>query len=451
METVVESSKPKNQQRTAIVYFGQEREDYLCLAAAADSREFLNYIQKPLQAQLGAEKHRVGCTEISRYTGHGKRERYLQGWLGERVTVPIYRVRCCGCGAVFTVLPSFILRYRRQDSDCLSKLLTLSLSMGLSQRHTATIYTWSGLERSWTPGGVWSLLQWLGNLLPVAWLLLRLGLMPPAHVLSDEKFAAVSGERIYLFLISQGELIWSTEWLKQANEAAFEPAITNFLSAINTESQRQEQLPPTPNYQPQTVTTDGWKPVQNAWQSQVSSINLLECRWHGRQRIDRTLKEYAQQHPELTKEELQQLKQKFGHLFAAPSVTAYSQRLRRLHEAYGDDPILSKRLTILKDKQFLFTDYLNFCNASPFLAPLDRSMRFLDEKLQTFGQFWAQEKINATLNAWALINNLRTFLPDAKRAGQSLVEVFGASLKRIPWMEALNLCTVLRIILNEQM
>jgi len=88
VETVLESSKPKNQQRTAIVYFGQEREDYLCLAAAADNREFLSFIQKPLQAQLGAEKHRVGCTDISRYTGHVLRSRYLQGWLGERVTVP---------------------------------------------------------------------------------------------------------------------------------------------------------------------------------------------------------------------------------------------------------------------------------------------------------------------------------------------------------------------------
>jgi len=37
-----------------------------------------------------------------------------------------------------------------QDSDCLTKLLTLSLSMGLSQRHERTIYTWSGMERSWT-------------------------------------------------------------------------------------------------------------------------------------------------------------------------------------------------------------------------------------------------------------------------------------------------------------
>lgn len=70
----------------------------------------------------------------------------------------------------------------------------------------------------------------------------------------------------------------------------------------------------------------------------------------------------------------------------------------------------------------LVTDYLNFPNASPFLAPLDRSMRFLDEKLQTFGQFWTESKVNATLNAWAIVNNLRTFLPDAKRAGKSLIQ-----------------------------
>jgi len=61
----------------------------------------------------------------------------------------------------------------------------------------------------------------------------------------------------------------------------------------------------------------------------------------------------------LTPEDLQTLKQQFGHLFAAPSLAAYSQRLRRLEETYKHDPILSKRLSILNDKQFLFTDYLN--------------------------------------------------------------------------------------------
>ncbi len=297
--------------------------------------------------------------------------------------VPIYRVRCCGCGAVFTVLPSYILRYRRQDSDCLSKLLTLSLSMGLSQRHTALVYTWSGSKRSWTPGWVWALLQWLGNLLPVVWLLLRLGLTPPEHVLSDEKFATLEGKPTYLFLVSQRELIWHAQWLQQANEEAFEPAITNFLTRIHQEPQRQKQLPPAPYYEPQTATTDGWKAVQNAWKSVVPQINLLECRWHGSKRISATLKDYAQQHPDLTQKQLQTLKQQEGHLFAAPSLATYSRRLRRLSETYANEPILSKRLNILEDKQLLFTAYLDFPQASPFLAPLDRSIRFLDEKLQT--------------------------------------------------------------------
>ena len=45
-------------------------------------------------------------------------------------------------------------------------------------------------------------------------------------------------------------------------------------------------------------------------------------------------------------------------------------------------------------------------------------------------------------NAWAIVNNLRSFLPDAKKAGLSLAQFFGAKLNNIPWMEVLNLCTV---------
>lgn len=48
-----------------------------------------------------------------------------------------------------------------------------------------------------------------------------------------------------------------------------------------------------------------------------------ECRWHGRKRSSATLKDYAAQHPELTEQDLQTLKQQFGHLFAAPSLAAY--------------------------------------------------------------------------------------------------------------------------------
>ena len=69
-------------------------------------------------------------------------------------------------------------------------------------------------------------------------------------------------------------------------------------------------------------------------------------------------------------------------------------------------------------------------------------MRFLDEKLLSFGQFRAVDSLDPLLNAWAIVNNLRPFLPDAKKAGQSLAEFFGAQLHGLSWMEALNLSSV---------
>ncbi len=69
-------------------------------------------------------------------------------------------------------------------------------------------------------------------------------------------------------------------------------------------------------------------------------------------------------------------------------------------------------------------------------------MRFLDEKLLNAGQYRAADAIVPMLKAWAIVNNLRKFLPDAAKAGLSLVEHFGVNLRGLSWMEALNLCTV---------
>ena len=174
------SPKHHNQNRTAIVHFGPTKQDYLDLVEADDRHQaYLEYIQQPLQAQLTGDKHKPECCDTSRYTIHSQRQRMLKGWQGEAEELPICRAKCCSCKAVFTVLPSFIPRYRRQDADCLGKLLEMSLGMGLTQRETATIYEWVNPEEGWHPGWVWQLIQWVGNLIPVSLLLMRLGLTPP--------------------------------------------------------------------------------------------------------------------------------------------------------------------------------------------------------------------------------------------------------------------------------
>lgn len=268
------------------------------------------------------------------------------------------------------------------------------------------------------------------------------GAYPPAHILTDEKFATLNGTQIYLFLLSQEELIWYTEWMERTDEAAFSEVIVNALGTIESAGQTEELWSPEVFYTPKSATTDGWQAVQNAWKTLVPGIDLIECNLHGRKRVSATLKEFSKAHPDSPYPDRQQLKTDFDQVFAAPSLAAFSQRIRRLREQHADEPILLKRLDILFQKRVMFTNHLKFESAPAFSSALDRSMRFLDEKLLSFGQFRATDSIDPILNAWAIVNNLRPFLPDAKKAGQSLAEFFGAELHNIPWMEALNLCSV---------
>jgi hypothetical protein len=243
-------------------------------------------------------------------------------------------------------------------------------------------------------------------------------------------------------LVSQEELIWYGEWLESTSEDSFNGAISQFLETMDDVLQQQHLLNPQETYEPDSVTTDGWKASQNAWETQAPNITIMECLLHGLKRLSATIDDYMKVHPETSAEERKRIRTDFEQIFTAPNLASFSQRIRRAMEVYGEEPILLKRLEILKDKRFLFTNHFNFEEASAFSAPLDRSMRFLDEKLQSFGQFRSSDSINPMLNAWAIVNNMRSFLPGAKKAGQSLAEFFGADFHGIPWMEVLNLCTV---------
>ncbi|QUY45524.1 hypothetical protein [Acaryochloris marina] len=241
--------------------------------------------------------------------------------------------------------------------------------------------------------------------------------------------------------MAQAELIWYTELMKSTDEDAFQVTIHRFLTEMDAAAQATGHLDQAQLYVPASVTTDGWVASQNAWISEVG-LDLIECKLHGQKRVSATFDDFSKTHPDWLPDQLQQLKDDFDSVLNASSLASYSQRVRRNRERYGHEPTLLKRLDILKHKRFLFTNHLKHKDASAYSAPLDRSMRFLDKKLIKFGQYRAEDAINPMVNAWAIVNNLRQFLPDAKKAGQSLAEHFGVQLKGMPWMEALNLCTM---------
>jgi hypothetical protein len=162
--------------------------------------------------------------------------------------------------------------------------------------------------------------------------------------------------------------------MERTDEASFNEVIVNALGGIEASGQSENLWAPDVFYIPKSVTTDGWKSVQNAWQTLVPGIDLIECNLHGRKRVSASLKDHVKANPDLSREEQRQLKDEFDHIFAAPSVAAFSQRVRRQREQHLDEPILLKRLEILNDKRILFTNHLKFESAPAFSAALDRSM-----------------------------------------------------------------------------
>jgi hypothetical protein len=149
---------------------------------------------------------------------------------------------------------------------------------------------------------------------------------PPVHLLSDEKFAYLNGEQIYLFLVAQSELIWYGEWIESTDEEAFQGTINRFLTGMDTAAQVCGQLQPQELYGPTSVTTDGWVAAQNAWKTEVSGIDLIECKLHGQKRVKATLDEFEKTHPDWSLSQRQSLKDNLNSVLNAPSVAAYGPK-----------------------------------------------------------------------------------------------------------------------------
>ncbi|MFM7449209.1 MAG: hypothetical protein ACKO24_11495, partial [Leptolyngbyaceae cyanobacterium] len=62
--------------------------------------------------------------------------------------------------------------------------------------------------------------------------------------------------QIYLFLLSQEELIWYTEWMERTDEEAFNEVIGNGLDTIEEHAVSEALLPPEAAYTPLSATTD---------------------------------------------------------------------------------------------------------------------------------------------------------------------------------------------------
>src|SRR6267143_6195022 len=124
------TSKPTRENRTITVDF-QDQATYFQLLG--DTKAFVECVLAFLLSLGFQLLHKTSCSEGGSLARHSHYARVRLGGL------TIWRVQCTTCHAVFTVLPHFVLRYRRMSPDVARQAL-IATHGGLSLEWCATIF-----------------------------------------------------------------------------------------------------------------------------------------------------------------------------------------------------------------------------------------------------------------------------------------------------------------------
>src|SRR5215831_4686965 len=187
---VEQSAKPTRQNRTITVDF-QEPSTYVQLMN--DGKAFVEFVFAFLLSLGFQLKHKASCSGGGCLTRHSHYVRVRLGGL------TIWRMQCASCKVVFTVLPHFVLRYRKMRPEVARDAL-LATHGGLSSELCAAICHIS-------PMALYRLVCALGqhSLVTVR---VKCHLPLPVYFLADEKHSRCLTDRVYLPTIVSGRVMW---------------------------------------------------------------------------------------------------------------------------------------------------------------------------------------------------------------------------------------------------
>ena len=444
----INESKQKRKNQTITLYLGKTLKEYETNCLTNEGiQAVIRKVEVADSLNWGclATGHNESCARELHFTHHDSYTRWARHFNGTKSLVTILRVRCLDCGAVFSVQPAFIIRYKRYETDATEKLMTMlfitedsyrmagvSQALGIDDQQAGT---WAALEEAHQsaiqPKALWGLVQWLGQLSP-AQLNLALGAEPPDYILEDEKHVKECGQKTYVPMIytPKDALIWWVDYLYSVSEDELQDSLERF-KAISTRLSHVVG-----------ATVDGWEGAQNALRSAFPGITLEECHFHALLKLGKHLATYKRQRKQagkpISNAEEAEIRAAFVKVLEASTPADYQQALGELPEAFRH-PTLASRERSLIEKQTLFQAWTTDDKLAVVSTALDQCMKFLKRKFQNMQTFHSDKSGLATVNAWAITRNCWRFLKGALRAGLSPLELAGADFLDIPWMQLVNL------------
>jgi hypothetical protein len=412
-----QTAKAPRENRTITVDF---QDDSTYFELIHDGKAFVEFVLAFILSLGFQLTHKSTCTGGGGLTRHSHYARVRLGGL------TIWRIQCTRCKAVFTVLPHFVLRYRKMRPDAARDAL-LATHGGLSLELCATICHIS-------PMALYRLVCALGQQSLVA-VLTRCALPLPVYILADEKHSRCLTDKVYLPTIVSGRVIWHLGYSDSKSAAAFTKSYGVF---------QQAALHHEPSYRVQGALTDGFDSTTKSMRTLFPRARLGNCLRHALNKIPDKL-------VGLAAPLRQGLRSKFHSLLhrcrqrKSLRVVALGQRLRRFADSItateGEEHGERVR-SWFEDKKAGWYAVLEDPQMPAMSTVLDQAHNAIDRKLFAMKYFHHPDGSQAAyLTGLAHLYNLIPYQRRAKNAGLCGVEVEGGRVPTSDWMLNLQILT----------
>jgi hypothetical protein len=299
-------------------------------------------------------------------------------------------------GMVYSVRPSFMHSYMRQITPQVEKALFLRR---WNVPFSALTYCFGHNDMFW-----YRLFTSLGRPSLVG-TTVKKETPIPVNLLADEKHTRWVDEKAYVATTVGGGCFLGAKLVSAAGEDELTEAHREFAQEV-----REQE----PDYQAETVLTDGWQATKNAFLALFVGIVVIGCFLHAWLSIRKRCKR--------DKELLCELGTRVWEVYRAPSLASFSQRIRRLRE-WTDENVskeaVKAKVLALCDKKEEFTPSFEHPGSYRTSNALDRLMDYQDRVLYAMRYLHAydQERCNLYLRANALIWNFHPFSPRTLASG----------------------------------
>ena len=255
----------------------------------------------------------------------------------------------------------------------------------------------------------------------------------PTDLLADEKHGKAHGTKWYIATTVAKDCVLGAAVTTAADTVQLEEGYGVF---------KQEAQQVNPDYQPNTVNTDGWAATHNAWQSLFPNITIILCFLHAFIKIRSRCKRIGSQLYD-------QLKHQVWTIYHATDRTLFKAEVGCLQQwvLTHRDKLTSYTIEAI-DKLCQRAD--QFCLA--FDHPhAYRTSNMLDRHMEPMarwlfnGRYFHGNRSSADLRirGWALLHNYRPYCPRAKisETFQSPAHKLNGTIYRDNWLENLLVST----------